>query len=91
MRRAAASCSTTWSGWPDTPGVEGAAAASQLPLEGFDISFTYRQTGREVPPSERPVGDSRVVSPGYFATMGIRLLRGRTFDGRDRRDAARQS
>ena len=71
-----------------TPGVEGAAAASQLPLEGFDISFTYRQTGREVPPSERPVGDFRVVSPGYFETMGIRLLRGRTFDGRDRRDAA---
>jgi predicted permease len=71
-----------------TPGVTAAAATSQLPLEGFGIAFAYSLTGREVPPSERPTGDFRVVSPGYFETMGIRLLRGRTFDGRDRRDAA---
>jgi predicted permease len=68
--------------------VTAAAATSQLPLEGFGIAFAYSVTGREVPPSERPTGDFRVVSPGYFETMGIRLLRGRTFDGRDRRDAA---
>jgi putative ABC transport system permease protein len=71
-----------------TPGVTAAAAASQLPLEGFGISFAYWVTGREVPPSERPSGDFRVVSPGYFETMGMRLLSGRTFDARDRRDAA---
>ena len=70
------------------PGVMAAASASQLPLEGFSISFTYWLPGREVPPSERPVGDFRVVSPGYFETMGIELLRGRTFDERDGPDAA---
>ena len=71
-----------------TPGVTAAAAASQLPLEGFGIAFAYSVTGSEIPPSERPNGDFRVVSPGYFETMGIPLRRGRTFDERDRPDSA---
>jgi putative ABC transport system permease protein len=37
--------------------------------------------------SERPSGDFRVVSPGYFETLGIPVRRGRPFDARDRRDA----
>jgi predicted permease len=69
------------------PGVTGAAATSQLPLEGYSISFTYWLPGVDVPMSERPSGDFRVVSPGYFETLGIPVRRGRPFDARDRRDA----
>ena len=70
------------------PGVTAAAAASQLPLEGYSIGFSFWLAGQDVPTSERSSGDFRVVSAGYFETIGIRLLRGRTFDERDRRNAA---
>jgi putative ABC transport system permease protein len=71
------------------PGVTAAAASSQLPLEGYSISFTYwPASGRDLPMNERASGDFRVVSPGYFETMAIPVLRGRTFDARDQRDGA---
>lgn len=70
------------------PGVTAAAASSQLPLEGYSISFAYWPSGRDLPMSERPSGDFRVISPGYFETMGIPVLRGRAFDTRDTRDGA---
>jgi predicted permease len=70
------------------PGVEAAAVSTQLPLEGFSIGFTFWREGQNLPLNERQVGDFRVVSPGYFETAGIRLLRGRTFDERDRLESA---
>jgi len=69
------------------PGVTAAAATSQLPLEGYSIAFSFHRADREVPMSERPSGDFRVVSPGYFEAVGLKLSRGRTFDDRDRRGA----
>jgi len=65
------------------PGVEFAALALNAPLGGL------RTLEAELPerPGE-PVGTPyTVVSPGYFETVGLRLLAGRTFDRRDRRDA----
>lgn len=38
-------------------------------------------------PSERPSTTENFVSPGYFATMGMRLRKGRDFDRRDGADA----
>jgi putative ABC transport system permease protein len=63
------------------PGVRSVAMAYDHPLEtswynGFSIE------GRTQIDIE-PVGKYRPVSPGYFRTMGITLLRGRSFNGED--------
>jgi len=67
------------------PGVEQAGAINFLPLTGFwgDVSFSIE--GRPAPrPDEASSADNRVVTERYFRTVGIRLLRGREFDERDR-------
>ncbi|MEZ4587486.1 MAG: FtsX-like permease family protein [Gemmatimonadales bacterium] len=65
------------------PGVVSAAASTQVPLEGYGINFSYWIEGDGRSESDRPNGDFRVVTPGYFATAGIPILRGRGFDGTD--------
>jgi predicted permease len=40
--------------------------------------------GDTQPHWERPLANVRIVSPGYFQTMGIPLAKGRTFDQTDR-------
>lgn len=69
------------------PGVTRAAATTQLPLEGYSINFSYWIDGEPLRVSERPNGDFRVVTPGYFATMNIPIRRGRGFRRADTPDA----
>jgi predicted permease len=70
------------------PGVEEAGATNFLPLTGFWGSTSFSIEGRPAPrPNEEPSADNRVVTERYFRTMGIRLLRGREFDERDREGA----
>ena len=67
------------------PGVEQAAATNILPSGGNNTSRTLEVDGRPaVRPGEEPYGDYRTVTPGYFATMRMRLLAGRAIDGQDR-------
>jgi len=69
------------------PGVESAALASHLPLSveiAFDRVATTATTERE---ELWPTVDSALVDPGYFETLRIPLLHGRTFNGGDRADA----
>jgi putative ABC transport system permease protein len=67
------------------PGVQAAAAALPL-LGGWQSSFLVE--GRpEPPPGQRPSADITRVTPDYFRAMGVRLLRGRAFDARDRTGA----
>ena len=69
----------------NSPGVESAAAGVPLPFSGFGGSASFSIEGRISPPGDPgPHGDIREVSPGYFETMGIRLIKGRTFTAQDR-------
>jgi putative ABC transport system permease protein len=61
------------------PGVKGAAGISTLPLETeLREASRFLIEGQPMPANGvRPVAQTRTVTPGYFATMQIPLLRGR--------------
>nr|MBA4160081.1 ABC transporter permease [Gemmatimonadota bacterium] len=64
------------------PGVQAAAIAGAHPLNaGFTNSFTV--VGREVEAEEWPEISVRQVTPGYFRTLGVSLLRGRPLGSED--------
>ena len=70
------------------PGVRSAGAIFGLPLTDFDYSISLHEVdGHVLSPQEEEAGFSpqlRVVSPGFFRTLGIPLLEGRTFTDADR-------
>jgi predicted permease len=66
------------------PGVRSAALTTTLPLAKENISGTFTVEGYELAPGEeRQMANSRMVSPGYFHTLGITLAQGRDFSSRD--------
>jgi putative ABC transport system permease protein len=65
------------------PGVVSAAAVTPLPLSGNNAIITFQIQGREVPKSEAPSADIKVVSTGYFRTLAIPLINGRDFNDHD--------
>jgi predicted permease len=69
------------------PGVRSAAVSSDIPLLGNPI-FIMRFEGRPpVQPSTAPLANYFAVTPGYFETMGMRILRGRGITDRDTADS----
>ena len=70
----------------DASGVEAVAVANTSLLMGgsFARVLTVEANGRVV--TDGSVYGLR-VTPGFFATLGVRLIVGRDFDGRDTRDA----
>jgi putative ABC transport system permease protein len=64
------------------PGVESAAYANRLPLRGGWGSTVELDSDRAGAPMRDT--DFQAVSPGYFATLGIPLLRGRSLTPQDR-------
>jgi predicted permease len=65
------------------PGVESAGAAATLPIGGDDFASGVVIEGRPEPrPGELPRAGLQVVTPGYFKTLGIRVV-----DGRDVADS----
>jgi putative ABC transport system permease protein len=70
------------------PAVIAAGSIGRLPMEGGNTgSWYYRADHPEPTPGQRPAGDISIVTPGYFAVMGIPIEKGRDFDERDRRDS----
>jgi predicted permease len=64
------------------PGVTEAAVVHTAPLVRSGSRFAV-QGVPEPAPGHFPVAQFRVVSPGYFATMGQPILEGRAFDDHD--------
>lgn len=72
----------------EIPGVESVAVTLGLPLDPrarfFVDESTFSIAGEApLPPAQRPAAAIHVVSPGYFATIGVPLRQGRAFSERD--------
>jgi predicted permease len=67
------------------PGARAVGGAGALPLDGGS-SASLRVDGRPFEGAQPPEVRYGVASDGYFAAMGITLLRGRAFDERERED-----
>lgn len=66
------------------PGVTSAGAISQVPLAGGGPQFTFSVEGRPLPtPADAPIASYRTLTPGYFQTMGIPILKGRAITEAD--------
>jgi putative ABC transport system permease protein len=66
------------------PGVRSADTVVPLPLSGYAYSKAYIVQGRpEPPPGQETTTNVRLVTPGFFRTMGIRVLQGRVFTEQD--------
>ncbi len=68
------------------PGVTRAGAVRVLPLAATIGDWSIDLEGRMPAPGEDFDGDWQVVTPGYFETMGVRVLRGRAITDADRAD-----
>jgi putative ABC transport system permease protein len=66
-------------------GATGVAATSAVPLEHEWDSTTFVDivSRPDIAPRNRPNGRLRVATPGFFSTMGMRLLAGRDFADSD--------
>jgi putative ABC transport system permease protein len=69
------------------PGVKSAAFSNGLPFYGAG-STSFLVEGKPQPPKgEEPTAIEYVTTPGYFKTLGIRLLRGRYITEQDTKGA----
>ena len=60
------------------PGVQAVAIANQLPMSDVTANASFDVEGRPAK-ADINVADTQIISAGYFQTMGISLVRGRSF------------
>ncbi|MEP6778514.1 MAG: ADOP family duplicated permease [Gemmatimonadaceae bacterium] len=65
------------------PGVEKVALAENIPMWAISFSSLFLPGRDSLPPATGRGRFSSVVSPDYFATVGMRILRGRDFNEAD--------
>jgi putative ABC transport system permease protein len=66
------------------PGVRSAGATDMLPLDRNERTWTFQIVGQpRFPAGNEPSATTSIVSPDYFRTMSIPLLRGRDVSNRD--------
>lgn len=67
------------------PGVLDVSVGTGLPLYGlgFGMPFTIAGQPDFADPSQRPNAGFGMVTPGYFRTFGIQVIRGRSFTDQD--------
>jgi predicted permease len=66
------------------PGVESVGAISHLPLDDYPNWYSpYEPEGIDLAQAKGLLADHRAVTPGYFASIGARLIAGRSIDDRD--------
>ncbi len=69
------------------PGVVSAAITDSIPLSGAFSRTPYARADGGAPPvTQRPIGLSHSVSPGYLRTFGMPLLAGRDINEHDTAD-----
>lgn len=71
------------------PGVQAVGSAALLPLVGNGNTFVQGDNQTEDEARQNPMVEYSPVTPGYFAAIGIPLLRGRDVQDTDGADAPR--
>jgi putative ABC transport system permease protein len=74
----------------ELPGVDAAGAVSSLPLTGQDFDNSFDIVGRPVRgAADKEYALVRFADPQYFGILGLRILRGRGIEARDRGNSSR--
>jgi putative ABC transport system permease protein len=68
------------------PGVQSVSVSNGIPFEGANFPPIVLEGKPAPPPGQDPSGLLYIVSPDYFKTMRIDLVRGRLFSTEDRKD-----
>jgi putative ABC transport system permease protein len=69
------------------PGVTAAAGALPLPMFDDRYATNFDISERPLSKEQQPISGFYIVTAGFFESMRIPLITGRTFDERDRRDS----
>ncbi len=70
-----------------SPGIRDVGLISVAPMSGLLVTVPFTVAGQPRTERDVPAANLRVISPGYLAAVGTRLLRGRPLSERDRSDA----